>query len=159
MEYAASLNGSLDISELYTPGGADTWTILTAAGGITGGFDTITVGYRVALAGGGTELVLSLTSILLLGDVNGDGCVDDLDLTALAVHWQQATNLWDHGDFNGDGIVDDLDLTALAVNWQQGCGGGGSFADALAAANVPEPATLSLLALGGVAVLRRRSRP
>jgi len=38
--------------------------------------------------------------------------------------------------------VNDLDLTALAVNWQQGCGGGGSFADAWAAArdNAPEPA-------------------
>ena len=92
-------------------------------------------------------------SPLLPGDANGDGCVDDLDLTALAVYWQQATNRWRHGDFNGDGIVDDLDLTALAVNWQQGCGGG-----SLATASVPEPATLSLLGLASVAALRRRSR-
>ena len=94
------------------------------------------------------------------GDANGDGCVDDLDLTTLAVHWQQATDLWEHGNFNSDGVVNDLDLTALAVNWQQGCGGGGSFADAWSAAqaNVPEPATLSLLAIGGLAVLRRRRK-
>ena len=56
------------------------------------------------------------------------------------------------GDANGDGCVDDLDLTALAVNWQQGCGGGGG----LAAANVPEPTTVSLLVLASVALLRRR---
>ena len=152
----AALGGALDITELYTPGGADSWTILTAVGGITGSFDTITAGYQVALAGGDTELVLSLAGALLPGDANGDGCVDDLDLTALAVHWQQSTNLWEDGDFDGNGIVNDLDLTALAVNWQQGCGGGGSFADALAAANVPEPVTLLSLALGGIALVRRR---
>ena len=154
---SATLGGSLDIAELYTPGGADAWTILTAVGGITGSFDTITAGYQVALANGDTELVLSLAGALLPGDANGDGCVDDLDLTALAVHWQQSTNLWEDGDFNGDGIVDDLDLTALAVNWQQGCGGGGSFADAVAAANVPEPASALILSVGFAgAVLRRR---
>ena len=100
---------------------------------------------------------LTAPESLLPGDANGDGCVDDLDLTALAVHWQQATSDWDKGDFNGDGIVDDLDLTALAVNWQQGCGGGGSLADALAAANVPEPSTIVLL-IAAAAVIRRRRR-
>ena len=128
---------------------------MTAVGGITGSFDTITAGYEVELINSDTELVLSLAGALLPGDANGDGCVDDLDLTALAVHWQQSTNLWEHGDFNGDGIVDDLDLTALAVNWQQGCGGGGSFADALAETNIPEPGS-ALVLLCGVALLRHR---
>jgi len=98
---------------------------------------------------------------LLPGDANGDGCVNDLDLTALAVHWQEATDLWEHGDFDGNGIVDDLDLTALAVNWQQGCGGGGgSFADAWAdgQASVPEPASALLLLLGFAGVTVRRMR-
>ena len=153
---SASLGGALDVAELYTPDGADTWTILTAGGGITGSFDIITAGYQVALADGDTELVLSLAGALLPGDANGDGCVDDLDLTALAVHWQQATNLWEDGDFDGNGIVDDLDLTALAVNWQQGCGGGGSLADALAAANVPEPVAMTLTLLALPLAIRRR---
>ena len=102
----------------------------------------------------------SISPTLLPGDVNLDGCVDDLDLTALAVHWQEATDLWEHGDFDGDGTVDDLDLTALAAKWQQGCGDGGSFADAWTAAqvNVPEPVTLSLLLSGGLSVIRRGAR-
>ena len=156
----ASLGGTLDITELYTPSGSDSWTILIASGGITGTFDSITDGYQVTLANGDTELVLSLAGALLPGDANGDGCVDDLDLTALAVHWQESTSSWEHGDFDGNGIVDDLDLTALAVNWQQGCGGGGSFAGAWAdaQADVPEPASAMLLTAGATAVIRRRRR-
>ena len=104
------------------------------------------------------DFFLSVT--LLPGDATGDGCVNEIDLTAVATHWQQSTDLWEHGDFNGDGIVNDLDLTVLAVNWQEGCGGGGSFEDAWAAAqaNVPEPVTLSLLAIGGLSMIRRRRR-
>ena len=50
-------------------------------------------------------------------------------------------------DFNDDGVIDDLDLTALATEWP------GAGLDVSA---VPEPATLSLLVLGGLAALRRR---
>ena len=82
------------------------------------------------------------------GDANGDGVVDDLDLTALAAHWQQPGGLA-QGDFNGDGFISDLDLTVLATAWP------GSGLDV---SPVPEPATLSLLAFGMFAVTRRRRR-
>ena len=84
----------------------------------------------------------------LLGDANGDGLVDDLDLTALARHWQQAGGLAE-GDFNDDGVVDELDLTVLATAWPGGAG-------ALDVSAVPEPGTLAMIAAGGVALLRRR---
>ena len=64
---------------------------------------------------------------------------------AVATHWQQPGGRAD-GDFNGDGFVDDLDLTVLALEWP----GGGLDVSA-----VPEPATLSLLALSGLALLHR----
>jgi len=56
----------------------------------------------------------------LYGDVNGDGVVDNFDLTRLL----QAVNGWDvnvngiSGEVNGDGVVDNFDLTRLlqAVN-------------------------------------------
>ena len=82
------------------------------------------------------------------GDANHDGLVDDLDLTALATRWQQSGGLAE-GDFTGDGFVDDLDLTVLATAWPAG---------GLGLSAVPEPATLSLLVLGALAVLRRPHR-
>ena len=82
----------------------------------------------------------------LMGDANGDGVVDDLDLTAMATHWRQAGGLAE-GDFNDDGVVDELDLTVLAAAWP-----GGS----LDASAVPEPATLVMITIGGLALLRRK---
>ena len=80
-------------------------------------------------------------------DWNNDGVIDDLDLTELAVHWQQSVPANTQGDADGNGFVDDLDLTALAVCWPTGD---------LDVSAVPEPATLSLLAAGGLALLRRK---
>ena len=92
------------------------------------------------------------------GDANGDGVVDDLDLTALVAHWEQYGDLAD-GDFNGDGFISQLDLTVLATAWPSGTG---APEDVSA---IPEPATLSLLALlalslpkGGCPALVRRKR-
>ena len=110
------------------------------------------------------EVHLYLQVVRIPGDANGDGVVDDLDLTALATHWQQPGGLED-GDFDCSGFVDDLDLTILALAWPGGPGpdvsGTRSGGDVSA---VPEPATLSLLALlalslpkgGALAASRRR---
>jgi len=50
----ATLGGELAITDLYGASSSDTWTILTATGGISGSFDTITTGYEVSLANGDT---------------------------------------------------------------------------------------------------------
>jgi hypothetical protein len=50
-----------------------------------------------------------------LGDLNGDGVVDVLDLLALLDAW--GPNPGHPADLNGDGVVDVLDLLILLDNW------------------------------------------
>ncbi|MFP4053472.1 MAG: dockerin type I domain-containing protein, partial [Phycisphaerae bacterium] len=89
-----------------------------------------------------------------VGDANLDNKVSLADLSALAGNWNSTDATWEEGDFNGDGKVSLADLSALAGNWNIGVSNAGS----MPLTNVPEPATLSLLAMGGLATLIRRKR-
>ena len=79
-----------------------------------------------------------------VGDANGDGLVDDDDLSLLLANWQQDVG-WSKGNFNGDNTVDDDDLSLLLANWT------GSGA-------VPEPATLAMLTVSAMVLASRRRR-
>jgi hypothetical protein len=102
-----------------------------------------------------------------VGDSNLDGQVDITDLGNLATAWQTA-GVWANGDFDYSNFVDITDLGALATNWQAGVGsplrpGDLSLSEALASLGlpsnaVPEPASMSLLGLGVLALASRRSR-
>jgi hypothetical protein len=55
-----------------------------------------------------------------VGDVNGDGCVDDADLLrVLFAFGNTGTNLPE--DLNRDGTVDDADLLIVLFNFGNGC--------------------------------------
>ena len=85
------------------------------------------------------------------GDFNWDDAVNFEDFLVMAANFNTGTS-FAQGDFNGDGVVDLVDF--------------GEFypllpAPVAAASSVPEPASVSLLALGLVTVLsirRRRNR-
>jgi hypothetical protein len=76
---------------------------------------------------------------------------DFQDFQILLNHWQ-ATGPgvgWGTADFNGDGVVDFLDFQILLNYWNPGGWN-------IAPSQVPEPASLSLILLGGLALVRRR---
>lgn len=90
--------------------------------------------------------------VSLAGDATRDGAVDGLDISKL-VNGFGVSDKWGDGDFNGDGVVDGLDISILVNQF------GLSYAsEPLSATVVPEPATMALLGLGGLAVLRRRRK-
>jgi hypothetical protein len=117
-----------------------------SADGVTGGtdgvIDTLDLDYLIRFLvetsiGTGTEY----------GDFNLDGVVDTTDLTRLATNYGDNDWKWDDGNANRyiDTNIDNTDLTILATYY------GFGETDV-----VPEPATMSLLALGGLALIRRR---
>lgn len=80
----------------------------------------------------------------LEGDLNGDGTVNSGDLDLVRGNWGGSGPA---GDANNDGVVNSADLDIVRANW-----------GATAAAAVPEPGSLALLAVLGalLAALRRR---
>ncbi len=85
------------------------------------------------------------------GDITLDGVVSEADLGILAAHWQDVDDrlTWRDGDLNFDGRVSEADLGLLAAHWQEGV---------VPPTMIPEPTTLAMLVVGGLAIARRRPR-
>jgi hypothetical protein len=81
-----------------------------------------------------------------VGDFNLDGLVNGTDLSILAGSFGQSVG-YASGDANGDGIVNGTDLSLLS-----------SYYGYARSAPIPEPLTLSLLAMGAVGLTAVRNR-
>jgi hypothetical protein len=106
-----------------------------------------------------------------LGDANDDGTVNFGDFLILSQNFGQGGG-WNDGNFAGSATVDFEDFLILSQHFGESIGGGSlvvtadeiaQFQSASAAMfsehGVPEPSSLSLLAIGGFALLRHRRRP
>ncbi len=81
------------------------------------------------------------------GDLDGDGFVGKTDLDIVLGEWGNDPPMDLRADADGDGFVGQGDLDFVLSSWGQG---------ALPVQSVPEPATLSVLACGAGALLRRK---
>ena len=175
MELAGTVEGdehdSLDVAGDLTPGGAlqvvliddfapdvgDTFDIFDW-GTLTGAtFDEVEL---PELAGRKVWDISELYSEgeisvigMLDGDTDVDWDVDSVDLANLTAVFGEAGD-W-HTDFNGDGRIDLTDFALMRANFGAGVATT-PLADATTA--TPEPATMSLLAIGAVALIGRRRR-
>jgi hypothetical protein len=134
------------------------WTVVCdAPAGWDASGATLVYSTTVDFTGEGTaDKVVYLTGLVshvtTPGDTNDDGVVDAADYIAV----KQNLGLTGgaslaQGNVDGDGDVDWNDLQIVMTNFGTGTG-------TAPAATTPEPATLGLLAIGALAVIRRRRR-
>ena len=101
---------------------------------------------NIGAYGGTAQASKTLPEPALLGDADLNAYVDDDDLSLLLANWGTGTT-WGQGDFDASGSVNDDDLSLLLAHWNEGT-------PPLDGSAVPEPATLALLAIGGLALIR-----
>ncbi len=108
----------------------------------------------VAYLNSTTKLATDQEKIMytLGGDANLDGTVTLSDFAILRSNFGKTGMQWDQGDFNYDGTVSLSDFAILRSNF------GKTLGPAAAISSAPEPATLGLLAMGGLGLLVRRMR-
>ena len=90
-----------------------------------------------------------VTGMCMCGDANNDGVVSADDYASVQGAFGNTGDVGIPGDANCDGLVSADDYASVQSNFGATSGLGDEM-------TVPEPATLSLLAIGGLAMMRRR---
>jgi hypothetical protein len=149
----AMLDGELHISlfddgnGLFLPDAGDSFTFMTATGGIQNEFSSIDfpeyVGgffYQWEIQYNLMDVRARVLDVFLATDFTNDGQVNEADLLAWQNNYGSAgTDLQSNGDANGNGLVDGADFLA----WQRQFG---SVNLSLAAsATVPEPTSAAIV--------------
>jgi autotransporter-associated beta strand protein len=166
--YAADLNAAK--ASLY--GAIRNANAAGAADPLDGIIDSgLHAGAGIGIAAIGDHILIRPTK---KGDLNLDGQVTISDFIDLASNFNASGKTWQEGDLNYDGSVTISDFIDLASNFNSSYAGTvgaisasdqltlASFASSIGAdpsiigSAVPEPAALSLLAVGALGLMRRR---
>jgi len=155
--WSGTAASAVDLNGLLPPGFASSQADSVDPAGNVFGIATDSAGNYHAIEWKATQLHR------LPGDVNDDGTVGFDDLIILARNYGKTNAAWADGDFDGDGKVDFGDLIILARHYGQALATNqlATFDPAFSAdvehafADVPEPSGMPLLALAGLAMVRR----
>ena len=144
----ASAGGPSDDVDIYDAH-TDTWTTATLSVAHVD-LAATTVGNKALFGGGGwysdERDVVDIFTVVLAGDLNGDGFVGQGDLDIVLASWGGSPPLDPRADTNDDGFTGQYDLDTVLNDWGLGT----------PAESVPEPVTLLLLSLGGLFFAGRR---
>ncbi|MEM9416304.1 MAG: PEP-CTERM sorting domain-containing protein [Planctomycetota bacterium] len=127
--YTATLTAPISFSEPFDASGVE---VFVSANGNLLATDTFT-----------RELVIPQA-----GDIDGDGFVGAADLDILLANWDNVVLPGQDGDLSGNGRIDQQDLDIVQAN----------FGNGTPPSVVPEPTSLLVLGLGGLALVTRRRR-
>jgi hypothetical protein len=146
------------LTNSFVPAAGNSFTFLTAAGGINNNFTTfelpqLSAGLVWNIAKSATSYSLSIAA----ADYNRNGIVDAGDYTI----WRKTRNTnvtpYAGADGNGDGIINDLDYTVWRSNIGNRRGTVAAAGSQLEGGAVPEPSsTLLILAMAAMIAVRRR---
>jgi hypothetical protein len=102
-----------------TSGGNFTWTPTEAQGPGNYTFDVVVSDGSLTDS---ETIEITVNSVYVDWDIDGNGCIDIFDLALVGLSWMQTgTPGWIREDVDNDGKVDIFDLAIVGLHWWEGC--------------------------------------